>query len=53
MSTKRCPACSTALVQEPYVIDGESIMFWVCPEGDWEEPVEDAPEEAAESVINQ
>lgn len=40
MPTKRCPGCSTALIQEPYIINGESIMFWVCPEGDWEEPVE-------------
>lgn len=40
MPTKRCPGCSAELVQEPYIINGESIMFWVCPEGDWEEPVE-------------
>ena len=42
MTTKRCPTCSAVMVQEPYIINGESIMFWVCPEGDWEEPVESA-----------
>jgi len=51
MATKRCPACSTALEQEPYIINGESIMFWVCPEGDWEEPVE--PESPAQESDQQ
>lgn len=45
MVTKRCPKCSEVMVQEPYIINGESIMFWVCPKGDWEEPVE--PEDSA------
>lgn len=48
MTTKRCPTCSEVMVQEPYIINGESIMFWVCPEGDWEEPVDQAAFAAAE-----
>lgn len=39
MTVKRCPSCAEVMTQEPYIINGESIMFWVCPEGDWEEPV--------------
>lgn len=39
MTVKRCPSCAEVMVQQPYIINGESIMFWVCPEGDWEEPV--------------
>ncbi len=42
-----CPGCAAVMEQEPRVINGESIMFWVCPEGDWEEPVE--PEELAKA----
>lgn len=49
MTVKRCPSCAEVMDQEPYIINGESIMFWVCPEGDWEEPVNpsiaSAPEE--------
>ncbi len=37
-----CPGCAAVMEQEPRVINGESIMFWVCPEGDWEDPVVDA-----------
>lgn len=39
MTTKWCPSCSEIMAQQPYIINGESIMFWACPEGDWEEPV--------------
>lgn len=39
MTVKRCPSCAELMVQKPYIISAESIMFWVCPEGDWEEPV--------------
>ncbi len=44
-----CPGCAAVMEQEPRVINGESIMFWVCPEGDWEEPVDPASLAAAES----
>lgn len=40
MSVKRCPSCAEAMTQVTYIINGESIMFWECPEGDWEEPVD-------------
>lgn len=42
------------MAQEPYVINGETVMFWVCPEGDWEEPVNalvaSSPEELEEEA---
>lgn len=40
MTVKRCPSCAEVMVQETYVINGQPFLFWVCPEGDWEEPVE-------------
>jgi hypothetical protein len=35
--------------QEPRIINGESVMFWVCPEGDWEDPAGQAAFVVAES----
>lgn len=40
MTTKRCPSCAEVMIQEPRIINGVSYQFWVCPEGDWEEPVD-------------
>jgi hypothetical protein len=40
MTTKRCPSCAEVMIQEPRIINGVSYPFWVCPEGDWEEPVD-------------
>jgi hypothetical protein len=48
MTVKWCPSCAEIMVQQPYIINGESIMFWVCPEGDWEEPVNSAPNSTTE-----
>lgn len=48
MPTKRCPGCSSELFTEPYIINGQTLMFWVCPNGDWEEPVEDEAESSQE-----
>jgi hypothetical protein len=50
MTVKRCPSCAEVMVQVPYIINGESIMFWECPEGDWEEPVNSAPISATEET---
>lgn len=48
MTTKRCPSCAEVMIQEPRIINGVSYQFWVCPEGDWEEPVNSAPPSATE-----
>lgn len=39
MEIKFCPGCSAILEQLPRTVGGVPVMFWVCPEGDWEEPV--------------
>jgi hypothetical protein len=49
MTIMFCPGCAAILEKEPRVINGESVMFWVCPEGDWEESVDKAAFVVAES----
>lgn len=51
MEVKFCPSCGDILQQVEMTIGGTTAWYWVCPEGDWEEPVnsvsaeETAPEE--------
>jgi hypothetical protein len=34
-----CPSCGAIMGKVPMNIQGTIDDFWVCPEGDWEEPV--------------
>lgn len=47
MSTRFCPICGDILFQQEMTIGGSTDFYWVCPEGDWEEPVI-APSAASE-----
>jgi hypothetical protein len=49
MTIMFCPGCAAIMEQEPRIINGESVMFWVCPEGDWEDPAGQAAFVVAES----
>lgn len=40
MDLKFCPGCAAVLEQKPVTVGGITDLYWVCPEGDWEEPVE-------------
>lgn len=48
MSTRFCPICGDILFQQEMTIGGSTDMYWVCPEGDWEEPVNPSLASAAE-----
>lgn len=39
MEIRFCPGCAAILEQQPRTVGGVTSMYWVCPEGDWEEPV--------------
>lgn len=39
MEVEFCPICGAFMNQVPMVIGGETFMFWVCEEGDYEAPV--------------
>lgn len=39
MPSKWCPICGAELYQQQMTIGGITDWYWVCPEGDWEEPV--------------
>ncbi len=32
MANERCPACSELLGQQTYNINGQPVLFWVCPD---------------------
>lgn len=49
MEIKFCPGCSAIMEQLPRTQGGVSEMYWVCPEGDWEEPVNPARQSSDES----
>ncbi|MWK54700.1 hypothetical protein GO594_01800 [Pseudomonas otitidis] len=42
MTIRRCPGCSAVLQQQEITVGGVTELYWVCPEGDWEEPVNNA-----------
>lgn len=54
MTIRFCPGCSAIMEQEPRIVGGISELYWVCPDGDWEEPVNPslnaAPEQPEEET---
>lgn len=40
MSVEFCPICASILEIQQILIHGKLEDFWVCPEGDWEDPVD-------------
>ncbi len=42
MTVKLCPICGSFLEQQEITVGGSTDLYWVCPEGDWEDPVVDA-----------
>lgn len=49
MTMMFCPGCSAVMEQLPRTQGGVSELYWVCPEGDWEEPVNPAKYSSAEA----
>lgn len=55
MANERCPVCSEILGQETYIISGNPVLFWVCPdplcgwEGEVTSTAVDSEEPEAES----
>jgi hypothetical protein len=49
MEIKFCPGCSAIMEQLPRTQGGISELYWVCPEGDWEEPVNRAKQSGVEA----
>ncbi len=49
MTIMFCPGCSAVMEQKPRTQGGVSQMYWVCPEGDWEEPVNPERKSSEES----
>jgi len=50
MSVEFCPICAAILEIVPMTIGGETYDFWVCPEGDWEDPVDLNAVQAAQAA---
>lgn len=50
MSIEFCPICAAILEIVPMTIGGETYDFWVCPEGDWEDPVDLNAVQAAQAA---
>jgi hypothetical protein len=49
MSVEFCPICGSVLDKVPITIHGVVYDFWVCPEGDWEDPVNSEAVNAAKN----
>lgn len=48
MISEFCPICGAIMEKVPMSIHGVIYDFWVCPEGDWEAPVDPSAVAAVE-----